>query len=47
MFSNFTETTSVRVNGIDPAGEAKVVPLLPGRQLDGKLHNAFPTLEAA
>ena len=41
MFSNFTETTSVRVNGIDPAGEAKVVPLLPGRQLDGKKEGAL------
>ena len=36
MFSNFTETTSVRVNGIDPAREARVTPLLPGRQLDGE-----------
>ncbi len=36
MFSNFTETTSIRVNGVDPAREALVTPLLPGRQLDGK-----------
>lgn len=35
MFSNFTETTSLRVNGIDPDSEAKVLPLLAGRQLDG------------
>ncbi|MEN9783572.1 MAG: hypothetical protein RJA24_915 [Pseudomonadota bacterium] len=35
MFSNFTETTSLRVNGIDPAAEAAVLPLLAGRQLDG------------
>ena len=35
MFSNFTETTSIRVNGVDPVSEAKVTPLLPGRQLDG------------
>lgn len=41
MFSNFTETTSIRVNGIDPAGEARVTPLLPGRQLDGKKDGAL------
>lgn len=35
MFSNFTETTSLRLNGIDPDAEAKVLPLLAGRQLDG------------
>ncbi len=35
MFSNFTETTSVRVNGIDPEAEVKVTPLLPSRQQDG------------
>ncbi len=35
MFSNFTETTSIRVNGVDPVSEAKVTPLLPGRRLDG------------
>ena len=31
MFSNFAETTSIRVNGIDPAAEAATTPLLPGR----------------
>lgn len=36
MFSNFTETTSIRVNGIDPAREALTVPLLPGRMIDGR-----------
>lgn len=36
MFSNYTETTSVRVNGIDPDAETKVTPLLAGRQLDGE-----------
>jgi putative ABC transport system permease protein len=36
MFSNYTETTSVRVNGIDPDTEGKVTPLLAGRQLDGE-----------
>ena len=35
MFSNFTETTSIRVNGIDPAKETATTPLLPGRVLDG------------
>jgi len=35
MFSNFTETTSIRVNGIDPAREAATVPLLPGRLIEG------------
>ena len=36
MFSNFTETTSLRVNGIDPEKENRVTPLLAGRQLDGE-----------
>ncbi len=36
MFSNFTETTSVRVNGVDPDRENLVTPLLAGRQLDGE-----------
>jgi putative ABC transport system permease protein len=36
MFSNFTETTSVRVNGVDPERENQVTPLLAGRQLDGE-----------
>jgi putative ABC transport system permease protein len=35
MYSNFAETTSIRVNGIDPAREAATVPLLQGRMLDG------------
>lgn len=35
MFSNFTETTSLRVNGVEPDAEAAVLPLLTGRQLDG------------
>jgi putative ABC transport system permease protein len=35
MFSNFTETTSVRVNGIDPVKEAATTPLLPGRIIEG------------
>lgn len=36
MFSNFTETTSIRVNGVDPEREAATVPLLPGRLIDGR-----------
>jgi putative ABC transport system permease protein len=35
MFSNFVETTSIRVNGIDPAREAVTVPLLRSRLLEG------------
>jgi putative ABC transport system permease protein len=36
MFSNFTETTSVRVSGVDPERENSVTPLLAGRQMDGE-----------
>jgi putative ABC transport system permease protein len=35
MFSNFTETTSIRVNGVDPAKEAATIPLMPGRIVEG------------
>ncbi len=35
MFSNFAETTSLRINGVEPGAEAAVLPLLAGRQLDG------------
>ncbi|MDP1900778.1 MAG: ABC transporter permease [Rubrivivax sp.] len=35
MFSNFSETTSIRINGVDPVREAATVPLLPGRMLEG------------
>jgi putative ABC transport system permease protein len=31
MFSNFAETTSIRVNGVDPESEAATTPLLPTR----------------
>jgi putative ABC transport system permease protein len=41
MFSNFTETTSVRVNGVDPERESTVTPLLAGRQLDGERGGAL------
>jgi putative ABC transport system permease protein len=36
MFSNFTETTNIRLNGIDPEAEFRTVPLLPSRILEGK-----------
>lgn len=35
MFSNFTETTSIRVNGVDPQREAATTPMLPGRVIEG------------
>jgi putative ABC transport system permease protein len=35
MFSNFTETTSIRVNGIDPQAEVATTPMLPGRITEG------------
>jgi putative ABC transport system permease protein len=35
MFSNFTETTSIRINGVDPTREIAATPLLPGRVIDG------------
>lgn len=41
MFSNFAETTSIRVNGIDPVREAKTVPLLPKRMIDGPTDGLF------
>jgi putative ABC transport system permease protein len=36
MFSNFTETTSIRVSGIDPEKETATTPLLPGRLIGEK-----------
>jgi putative ABC transport system permease protein len=41
MFSNFAETTSIRVNGIDPEREAATVPLLAGRLMDGTKKGAL------
>ncbi len=41
MFSNFTETTSIRINGVDPAREAATVPLLPGRIIEGRKDGAL------
>jgi len=35
MFSNFTETSSIRVNGVDPQKEVATTPLLPGRIIEG------------
>lgn len=35
MFSNFVETTSIRINGIDPQREAATTPLMPGRLIEG------------
>lgn len=36
MFSNFTETTSIRLNGVDPEKEVRTSPLLMSRVLDGE-----------
>jgi putative ABC transport system permease protein len=35
LFSNFAESTNIRLVGVDPAAEARTVPLLPGRMLEG------------
>ncbi len=36
MFSNFTETTGIRLNGVDPEKETRAAPLLLSRVLDGE-----------
>ena len=36
MFSNFTETTNIRLNGVYPEQEFKTVPLLASRIIEGK-----------
>jgi len=41
MFSNFSETTSIRVNGIDPVQESATVPLLKGRMIEGAKDDAL------
>jgi putative ABC transport system permease protein len=41
MFSNFTETTSMRLNGVVPEREAATVPLLPGRLVQGSAANGL------
>jgi putative ABC transport system permease protein len=35
MFSNFTETTNIRLNGVDPEAELRTVPLLRDRLANG------------
>jgi putative ABC transport system permease protein len=41
MFSNFTETTSIRINGVDPEKEAATTPLMRGRIVDGNKEGAL------
>lgn len=41
MYSNFAETTSIRINGVDPAREAATVPLLKGRLAAGDRNAAL------
>ena len=36
MFSNFIETTNIRLNGIDPEAEFRTVPLLSARVIEGR-----------
>lgn len=36
MFSNFNETTNVRLNAVNPDQEIKTVPMLPDRIIEGK-----------
>jgi len=36
MFSNFRETTNIRLNGVDPEREAAVLPLFKGRVVKGE-----------
>jgi putative ABC transport system permease protein len=36
MFSNFVETTNIRLNGIDPVEEIKTIPLFPARIIEGE-----------
>jgi putative ABC transport system permease protein len=41
MFSNFTETTSIRLNGVNPPQEAATVPLLAQRLVQGSAANGL------
>jgi len=41
MFSNFTETTSIRLNGVIPEREAAAMPMLPGRLVQGNAANSL------
>jgi putative ABC transport system permease protein len=46
MFSTFTETTNIRLNGVDPAREFAAVPLLAGRSSREEEHRAGGDLGA-
>ncbi|NOQ90224.1 MAG: FtsX-like permease family protein, partial [Gammaproteobacteria bacterium] len=39
MFSNFNETTNIRLNAVEPKKEAATCPELPGRLVDGTIEN--------
>ena len=41
MFSNFTETTSIRLNGVLPEREAAAMPMLAGRLVQGSAANGL------
>lgn len=41
MFSNFTETTSIRLNGVIPEREAAAMPMLAGRVVQGSVANGL------
>jgi putative ABC transport system permease protein len=41
MFSNFTETTSIRLNGVLPEREAAAMPMLRGRIVQGSVADGF------
>jgi putative ABC transport system permease protein len=41
MFSNFTETTNIRLNGVDPRREAAAMPMLPTRLVQGSAANGL------
>src|SRR3970282_1229488 len=44
MFSNFTETTSIRLNGVLPEREAAAMPMLAGRLVEGSVANGLLAL---
>ena len=41
MFSNFAETTNIRINAVNPDQEERTVPLLKGRVIDGDTSNGL------
>ena len=41
MFSNFTETTNIRLNGVRPQQELAVSPLLPSRLIEGSIDTSL------